>query len=432
MSTVRDAEQAVISAMLMDQAAIPRARRLLSVQAFQEPAHRSFVDAIYKLHSDGITADPLTLAARMEELGTLEPSGGKDYIIFLIDAVPTAANVEYHARIVRGAADRRRAMSLLTIAKDKLGNPLADPREVVRDLQTALLPIAIESDERGYRELTGIDIEAFLSELDERAERTRAGLTPGFPSGYKAIDNETQGFRPGDLVILGGVPKSMKSQVVLNIAINAAVRGDVVGVVSAEMTFSTLLQRLIASVALVPLGVMAKGILTDDERNRIRREGNKLSGRIIVDDEGLPELADVIVRATDLKARRPEMQLLIVDYVQLIQSKLAGRRGDEEISAVTKALKKLGKRLELTILAPAQANYKEIDARADKRPELRDFQGASGMAQDADLAGLIYNERQYDSSAQPILEIAWRASRYTAQFTSYLKYDPKTLAIMDI
>jgi replicative DNA helicase len=431
-STLYIAEQAVISAMLCDpDTAIARVKHTLSPSAFQAPPHRAMVTAIYALHAEGITVDPLTLTARMEKLGTLTAAGGKDYIGYVIDAVPTSANVAHHASIVRTEHDRRQAKAYLKNALAALEKGEISPREVAVQIQAEMLPIAVESDERGYRKLTTEHIRELLAEINERGERSRSGLTPGFATGYSAIDRETQGFRSGEFIVFGGVPKSMKSQMVINIALNAALRRDFVGIVSAEMTFSALLERMLASAALVPIMAMARGTLTDLESARIVREGGKLAGYMAIDDEGLPELSDVIARATDLKAQQPQMKLLVVDYIQLIQMKMAGRRGDEEINATTRALKKLGKRLELTVLAPSQANYKEVESRAYKRVELRDFQGASGMVQDGDFVFTIYNERQYDSEASPVLELSCKASRRTPHFTSYLAYEPNTLAILD-
>jgi replicative DNA helicase len=125
------------------------------------------------------------------------------------------------------------------------------------------------------------------------------------------------------------------------------------------------------------------------------RDGSRLENYIAIDDEAAPQLGDVVARCTELKAKQPKLQIIAVDYIQLVQNKLHGRRGDEEINEVCRALKGLALRLEVVMLAPAQANYKEVEARNDKRCELRDFQGASGMVQYGDFVATIYNERQY-------------------------------------
>jgi replicative DNA helicase len=232
-------------------------------------------------------------------------------------------------------------------------------------------------------------------------------------------------------VLFGGVPKSLKSQMVINIAINCAIRGEYVGIVSAEMSFRAMLERAIASIALVPIKSMARGTITEFEEEVILREGGKLVGNLAIDDEGLPELGDVQARATDLKARHPKMTLLVVDYVQLIQNRMMGKRGDEEINQVTRGLKKCSKRLEVVTLAPAQANFKEVNKRADPRVLPEDYQGASGMAQDGDFVISIHNPVMYDPTASPTLELNCQLSRRTPSWTAYLPYDPNTLAIYE-
>jgi replicative DNA helicase len=430
-STLFMAEQSVISAMMADRAAIVKAKRLLDSTAFEGKAMRSYFNAILALDAEGITVDPLTLTARMEQLGTLDLAGGRDYIGYLLDVVPTAANVEYHARIVKSGSDRRKAIGYLTRALEDLKGGRINLRDLAVEAQAAMLPFAVDSDARGFRWITVQNIEEVLAEIDRRAEHVKDGSIPGFPTGYRDIDSVTNGFRPGELVIFGGAPKSLKSYLCINILINAAMRRDHTGLVSAEMTFHAIMERFVTATALVSVIAVGRGAITGSERERMMREGSKLAGFIAVDDEALPELGDVIARATDLKAQQPRLKALVFDYIQLVQNKMGNRRGDEEINGITRALKGTCKRLEVVGIAPAQCNFKEVDGRDDKMPQLRDFQGASGMAQDPDFAGMLLNRRQYDASAAPLLEIDFQGARRTHRFTALIKYDPTSMAMVD-
>lgn len=220
MPTTKDAEEAVISAMFMDAAAISRAKRLLDATAFTDPVSRSLFNVLCGLDSEGVAVDPLTLSARLEEMGILAAIGGKDYIGYLVDVVPTAANVEYHAKLVRKSGDRRKAQEHLSRALESLKDPKVDPRDVATELQASLLPIAVEADGRGYRWVSVQDVEEVLQEADRRAERVKEGLIPGIPTGYRSIDSVTNGFRLGEFVVFGGAPKSLKSYLCINILIN--------------------------------------------------------------------------------------------------------------------------------------------------------------------------------------------------------------------
>lgn len=430
-STLFMAEQSVISAMLMDGKAIARTRKTLPASDFQGQAHRAIATAIYELNTEGLTVEPLTLIARMERLGTLVPAGGKDYIAYLLDIVPTANDVAQHAGIIKSGSARRKAIGYLTRALEDLKGGRINLRDLAVEAQAAMLPFAVDSDARGFRWITVQNIEEVLAEIDRRAEHVKDGSIPGFPTGYREIDSVTNGFRPGELVIFGGAPKSLKSYLCINILINAAMRREHTGLVSAEMTFHAIMERFVTATALVSVINVGRGAITGTERERMMREGSKLAGFIAVDDEALPELGDVIARATDLKAQQPRLKALVFDYIQLVQNKMGNRRGDEEINGITRALKGTCKRLEVVGIAPAQCNFKEVDGRDDKMPQLRDFQGASGMAQDPDFAGMLLNRRQYDASAAPLLEIDFQGARRTHRFTALIKYDPTSMAMVD-
>lgn len=407
-----------------------RARKLLQGSTFEGQAHRAFFNAMCSLHDDEIPVDPLTLSARMEEMGTLKAAGGKDYIGYLVDATPTAANVEYHARIVRAASERKKAIAFLTKTLDSLKDGRANLKEIAAEVQTVMLPLALEDEGKGFVWVTKDHVEEMLHELDRRAKRVADGLLPGLPTGYHQIDQVTQGFREGEFVVIGGRDKSMKSFLIQCIFANAALQKIDSALVSAEMTFAQNVERLVGTSALVGIYDLARGSITASERERIVREGNRLANHIAIDDEAGPELGDVIARCTELKARNPRIKKIGVDYLQLIQNRLMGRRGDEEINGITRALKATGKRLEVVMYALAQCNHKDLETRTDKRPQVRDFQGASGMAQDPDFRGLIYKADEYDPTLPPVLEINW-SGRRIGKFDVFLDYDPRSLAIYE-
>jgi replicative DNA helicase len=337
----------------------------------------------------------------------------------------------HHARLIRQDGDRRRTISYLVNAVDGLKSGKLNLRELAVEAQAVLLPLALEEDGRGFRWISKQDVEEFLNELDRRSSRIADGLLPGIPTGFHQIDHQTQGFRPGEFFLIGGVPASKKTYMALNILINAAYGRIHSGFVSGEMYRQSLIERLLSAVSLTAMADIARGSITGEERERIVRDGARLENYIAIDDEAAPQLGDVIARCTELKANQPRLQIIAVDYIQIVQNKLSGRRGDEEIKEVCEALKGLALRLNVLMIAPAQANYKEVEARTDKRCELRDFQGGSAMVQFGDFVATIYNDQMYNPSAGPTLELDFKKTRRCSRFTCYLDYDPKSLMIYE-
>lgn len=422
--TVEAAEQAVLSAILLDASAFVVASRWVRSEDFMSGAHRRIFDAYASLRSSDTPIDPLTLSAELERRGDLSAAGGREYLAYLVDVVPTAANVEYHAKLVRSWAHRASLAQSITRAREAIGDPSILPADIARQLQADTLNVAVDDPGSGFEVVNRATIVSLAERIEARGAMTLAGKVPGLPTGYPEIDDVTLGFRPGELVVFGAVPKAWKTALVDNIALNMLRAGFVGGKVAAEMTRDETLERMLAAESQVPTHTLSRGDLTHDQWQRFFVASRTLDGRFHVDDEAFPELGDVIARCTELKARVPDLAFLVVDYLQLVTTRLQGKRGDEEINAVCRGLKGVAKRLGVPVLAPAQCNYKEIDARSDKRPELRDLQGASGMAQTANFVGLLYNPLLYYPDARPVLEVEFAASRRTPKWTALLAMQP--------
>ncbi len=418
------AEQAVLSAMLCDPDVIPSVSKTLDRDAFFNAAHKRMFDAMLTLHAKDIAVDPLTIVAELERSGTLEATGGREYLAYLIEVVPSAANVEHHAKIVHRHAQRRQLIKAADTARMMAMREDAEPDEIARQLQADTLPIAVDDGEQGFRVVSRADIDRVADAIHLRGVATSEGRVPGLATGFPEIDDVTQGFRPSEFVTVGAVPKGWKTALVDNFALNLIRSGEIGGKVSAEIGRDQQIERLISADATIPISSIARGSLVTDEWKRFLVSGNLIEDRLHIDDESYPELSDVLTRCTDLKSRIPSLSFLIVDYIQLVQAGLRGRRGDEEINTVTRALKGLAKRLNVVLFAPFQCNFKEIDKRDDKRPQKGDAQGASGPIQDADFAILLYNDMLYNPMASPILEVNFAACRRTAPFVAKLKMYP--------
>lgn len=423
--TTLAAEQATLSAMLLEPDVIPSVRAGLKAEAFEDIAHQRLFHAMCAVHDAGIALDPITLTHHLETAKALEDVGGRDYLAYLIDVAPSAAHVQYHTRIVREKAQRRELQRCIADAAEQVRDGDMSTREIASLLQGSLLPLSVDAEGTGYREVTKLEIERLAEHIDDRAKAIADGRVAGIPTGFYEIDDVTNGFRPGELIIFGAVPKAWKSALVDHILMNAMRAGYVVGKVAAEMTREETLERMIASEARIESRLLSRGELSESEWQRYFQVAPLLSAGLHIDDQAWPSLDTVLARACDLKARVPAISVVAVDYLQLVTNRMHGRRGDEEINAICRALKGLAKKIHAVIIAPAQCNFKEIEARDDKRPTLRDIQGASGPVQDANFVGLLYNDRMYNPMAAPELEITFAASRRTETWIARLAMQPR-------
>lgn len=428
-----DAEQAVLAAMLIDRVAIAKARAACAEEDFFASRHRALFRAILELSSDAVEVDPLTLAARLESRSELAMAGGKDYIGFLVDAVPTSLNVQYHAEIVQRLAAKRRLLA--TLAEARTAIETGEDRslvEITGSIQSALSSVVTIGGRRGFSAVTGDEIVDLADELIARRTAREDGRVVGVATGYPEIDDVVHGFRPSEFVIIAARPKCGKTTFVVNVAVNEIVdRRSHVGFVSTEMKRSEILEGAGSRLARVNREQAAGGYLTDAEVQRFATELLPLKEHLHIDDEAFPTLEDVIARSIDLKARHPEIAFIVVDYLQRITKHMKGRRGDEEISAVTEGLKKLAKAINIPVIAPAQVNYKDTDKRESKKPTSADVQGSSGPAQDANFLFILHRPALFDPNPDLayVLEVELAESRRTAPFIARLDWQGEYMGI---
>ncbi|HWG32993.1 MAG TPA: DnaB-like helicase N-terminal domain-containing protein, partial [Gemmatimonadaceae bacterium] len=293
-----EAEQAVISAMLVEQSAITRTRELLTGESFYRSAHGRLFDAIVSLADRGEIVDPLTLMVSLEASNSLESVGGRKYLAYLIDVVPSASNVEYHARIVRDFAERR---SLIQIA-ETLAKSAADGTVAVQDTaqvaSSALLPAAASLSKGGF-----VHIRDLIFDVANDIEAASQGMATGYQFGFRDIDIATGGALPGEVVFVCSVPGACKTALTLNMGLAAAERGEGVAYFSAEMKDKALVKRLVSNRAQVNGYSIRTGRIQDGEFVRLGAALGALGQLPFwVDDTPEPDIALMKARARALKA----------------------------------------------------------------------------------------------------------------------------------
>ena len=390
-----DAEQAVISAMLMDSDAILRATEHVDDTMFYKEGHRRIVRAIVSISERGDVVDPLTLSDELARRGELLQAGGKEYIGYLVDAVPTSANVEYHARIVREKALRRRLIETSTaIISDAFESPLTAP-ELLDEAEHKIFEVNQSRGREGFtriKELLWPTMEAI-----ETLQRTGQPVT-GVPSGFKDLDELTAGFQKSDLVIIAARPSMGKTAFVLNIAQNAALDHSApVAIFSLEMSKSSVVQRLLTAEGRVDAQRLRKGKLLDEEFVRLGRAAGLLSqAPIWIDDTPGMTLLELRSKARRLKMEN-DIRMVVVDYLQLMQGPSEAESRQQEISYISRSLKALARELEVPVVALSQlSRAPEQRSGEGKRPQLSDLRESGAIEQDADLVMFIYRQEMYD------------------------------------
>lgn len=431
-----DAEQAVLAAMLIEERAVLHALAALPESAFYAERHRRIFGAMTTLHASGTTIDPLTLANLLEARGELAAAGGKDYLGFLVDAIPTAANVAHHCGIVREWAARRDLLASLeqSVASIHASGKGTTAKEIAQAAFTALLPhTAAGSSGAGF-----VPAKSIVWPTMEAIEKSANGTAPGLRTGWRRVDEELGGFQPGELFIPGGAEKMGKSVFSLNLCLRIASRpendgGGGCAYVSAEMTGKALMKRCLAWESRVDARALRTGKLRDDDWPRLARAGGVISNLPLwIDDQAVPTLADVIARSTHLKALHPELRLIVVDFLQLVTNRRKGANKAEELTDIAYGLKGLAKQLDVVVVAPCQVNTKDVEELKDPRPRLKDLQGSSGMRQAADLIGLLYRPAVYDPMGNPYeIEVNFAAARELPPFVAHLRWDASALRIDD-
>jgi replicative DNA helicase len=388
-----DAEQAVLAAMLIDQDAILRATEHVDDTMFYREGHRRLFRAMVAISERGDVVDPLTLSDELQRRGELDASGGKDYIGFLVDAVPTSANVEYHAKIVREKALLRR---LIEASTDIVAEAF-DARQTAGDLLDHAESRIFEiSQQRGREGFTRI--KELLWPTMERIEALQRGgkSITGVPSGFTDLDELTSGFQASDLIVVAARPSMGKTAFILNVAQHAAIEHSVpVALFSLEMSKESLVQRMLTGEARVDAQKLRKGMLRDDDFPRLARAAGILAqAPIFIDDSPGITLLEMRSAARRLRADA-NIGLVVVDYLQLIQSTSDAENRTQEISQISRSLKALAKELAVPVVALSQLS-RATEQRTDKRPQLSDLRESGAIEQDADLVMFIYRQEMYE------------------------------------
>jgi len=388
-----EAEQAVLGAMLLDQDAALRAAELVDDTMFYREAHRRLFRAMVSLVERRTVIDHITLRDELLRRGELDAAGGLDYLAELVDAVPTAANLEFHARIVRDKAILRRLIETSTGIITEAYDGHSTATELLDIAESRIFKISQQRGDEGFTR-----IKEMLWPTMERIEtlqRSGKAIT-GVPSGFLDLDGLTSGFQQAELVVVAARPSMGKTAFCLNVAANAAAESHGVAIFSLEMSKESLVQRMLTATARVDSHRVRQGSLRDSDFTQLARAAGLLQTyQIWIDDTPSITLLEMRSKARRLKIDN-DLKLVIVDYLQLMRSPEYSENRVQEISDISRSLKALARELEIPVIALSQLSRASEQRGGERKPILSDLRDSGAIEQDADLVIFIHRPEYYD------------------------------------
>jgi replicative DNA helicase len=387
-----EAEQSILGAILLENHAIDRAIRNIQPDDFYKESHRRIYSAMLDLNEVNEPIDIITLPAKLKSRDEFDKTGGISYLAMLVNAVPNAANIRYHCKIVQEKATLRnliyQASNLITKAYDEP----EDLTEFMDEVGGVFMSLTENKKKRGLTPSAKY-IPSALQVMEERTER-KEGLT-GVSTGLSSLDEKTGGLQPSDLIIVAGRPSMGKSAIAVNnFGMAAAMNGKKAALFSLEMSTEQLVIRMLAANGQID-GMRAKnGTLNAHEWGLVIKAAGRLqhTGLFINDTPALTTF-DIMAQCRTMK-REHGLDLVIIDYLQLIHGHKKTQSREQEISSISRSLKEMAKYLNVPVIALSQLSRK-VEERQDKRPMLSDLRESGAIEQDADVIMFLYREEFY-------------------------------------
>ncbi len=392
-----EAERSILGAILLDSLIFDQAAEL-TPDDFSLDGHRRIFSRMRDLQDTGRPVDMITLAEELDRRKEVEAVGGIAYLSSLIDGVPERPSIEHYVRIVRNKAMLR---GLITIAQNAIAQAIEnseDAEDVINMAEQGIFALAENRLGQGLTDIPTIVKNSFGS-LDELYARGQE--VTGLATHFTQLDKMTSGFQPSDLVIIAARPSMGKTSLAMNIAENSAVDdGKVVGVFSLEMSKEALLMRMLASYARVDSHKLRTGFIGRDDMEKLTFAMERLmQAKLFIDDTPGISVTEMRSKARRLKQQEGRLDLIIVDYLQLMSAvAIGGKRFEnrtQEVSAISRGLKAVAKELKVPVVALSQLSRAPESRSGDHRPQLSDLRESGSIEQDADVVAYIFREEVY-------------------------------------
>jgi len=389
-------EAAVLGAIMLEKDALIQVIDILRPESFYHPKHQLIFKAIVQLFDKSEPIDILTVVNELRSNGDLEPAGGAFYVSELTAVVNSAANIEAHTRIIQEQAIKRELILISSQIEKDAYEETTDVFELLDKTEQNLYNVSEANIKKNFADMRSI-LRTAIMELESK--RGHEGTLTGVPSGFTQLDRLTSGWQKSDLVILAARPGMGKTAFVVSAMRNAAVDfNKPVAIFSLEMSAVQLVNRLISAEAELEGEKIKKGNLAEHEWQQLHHKIRKLDNApIFIDDTPALSIRELRTKCRRLKAKHG-IEMIIIDYLQLMSGDSSGKglgNREQEISAISRALKTLAKELEVPVIALSQLSRAVETRGGDKRPQLSDLRESGAIEQDADMVIFLYRPEYY-------------------------------------
>ncbi len=422
-------EEAVLGALLVDRDGLPSVIEILKPESFYKDAHNEIYAVMLDLFEKSQPIDLLTVHETLKKAKKLDKIGGVNYLIELTNKVASAANVEYHARIIAQKYIQRELIRVSTVTIKDSYEDEKDVFELLDEAEQQLYEITDTNLNTGYEKLSALAVKA-RKEIEAISQKDEA--ITGVPTGFDDLDKLTSGWQKSDLIILAARPGMGKTAFVLSLALNAAMSGRGVAIFSLEMANLQLVQRLISSEADIDSRKLRNGQLSQDEWLRLNASIDKMADTpIYIDDTPGINVFELRAKCRRLKQNH-QIEMIVIDYLQLMTGAPNSKKGnrEQEISSISRALKGLAKELNVPVIALSQLSRSVETRGGSKRPVLSDLRESGAIEQDADIVSFIYRPGYYEMEEdadvpQDLAEIIIAKHRNGSLDTVNLRFVPQ-------
>ncbi|PMD69131.1 replicative DNA helicase [Companilactobacillus nuruki] len=388
----KDAEQAVLGAVFLSQDALIEAMEYVEAEDFYQHANQLVFQAMMNLNDEEEPVDVVTVQNELDRLNQIEDIGGVSYLAELASAVPTAANTTYYAKIVKNKSTLRRLINAATSIVTRSFEEDDDVDSIIDLSEKEIMDVSENRNHKGFRRISDV-VKSSLEEIDKLYDQD-SDVT-GLSTGYKELDDMTTGLHKDELIILAARPGVGKTAFALNLAQNAATKSNAtVAIFSLEMGAESLVNRMLCSEGSIDANALRTGKLDEGQWNNLVVAMGSLSRtNVYIDDTPGIKMAEIRSKCRRLLKESGHLDLVIIDYLQLIEGTGQENR-QQEVSVISRNLKKLAKELHVPIIALSQLS-RGVEARQDKRPMLSDIRESGSIEQDADIVAFLYRDDYY-------------------------------------
>ena len=392
-----EAERCVLGSILINNSTFNVAAELVKADDFYRDAHRRVFNRIIGLSERGQAIDLVTLREELDRAGDLEKIGGPAYISALADGVPRSTNVAHYAQIVKEKATLRNLIHSANKIVATAYSAEDEADEVLDRAQREIFAIAEDRIHSGF-----VSMEELVKDGIETVERIQAqkGLVNGVPTGFADIDRLTAGLQPADLVIVAARPSMGKTAFALNMGLHVGTAGErTAGIFSLEMAKEQIFMRMLTAEADVDAHRLRTGMLSETDWSNLSEALGRLGqARIFIDDTPAIGVLEMRAKSRLLKETHG-LDLVVVDYIQLMQGRGRFENRTQELASISRSLKGLAKELNVPVVALSQLS-RAPESRADRRPQLSDLRESGALEQDADVVMFIFREEMYDEKPE--------------------------------